>query len=266
MSLEDKVKNYLNDINPWRTINIEQIVDYISREDEKCEYTHVEEIIEKLIESGEVIRELNGYIHLNKNPSIEEQDDIYNHLISSLKYIGYLSVDTLFIVPLHELITRTNKKHPKLRINKIDVVPCGNGMLHYRLFIPFGAWNSPKFCKEIIRVDYTILKLKSKIQYLLDNKEEFLLDLVKRNKDVFEYIHEPELLGNAVELFQVVEKPFNFDEKIEETSLIACSICQSNKIKVVFRCGHTTCFSCSGRLVKCPTCRTNIKKRIRVFL
>lgn len=283
MSLKTKVKNYLNEINPWRTINTEQIVDSIHAdkqildvvglfdgEDAIVQYItlHVNQIIESLIQAGEVRREINGYIRLNKDPNIDEQNKIYTTLLSNLKYAGCLAkslfVDSLFVVPLNELKTRANEMFPFLKIYKVDTSMRHN-MIHYMFHLPAAGWTSARFCRQIVSIDPRILKVRPKVHFSIANGEEFLLNLVKKDKNIFEYIHEPELLGNAVELFQAAEKPFNFDEKTEENSLV-CSICQLNKIKVVFRCGHTTCFSCSGRLPSCPTCRKGIKTRQRVFL
>jgi len=45
-----------------------------------------------------------------------------------------------------------------------------------------------------------------------------------------------------------------------------CCICEEEKKKIVFQCGHETCEDCSSRLVECPICRTRIDIRIRRYI
>ena len=58
-------------------------------------------------------------------------------------------------------------------------------------------------------------------------------------------------------------------EKIEERKEgedITCSICFVNEKKIVFNCGHSTCYDCSENIIKCGECKVNITNRIPLFI
>ena len=68
------------------------------------------------------------------------------------------------------------------------------------------------------------------------------------------------------EINQQVAIP-SFSDSPEEVSLSTCSICMTNRSRVVFvPCGHVcSCLNCSQRLTTCPLCRSNISVRQVIY-
>jgi E3 ubiquitin-protein ligase RGLG len=47
----------------------------------------------------------------------------------------------------------------------------------------------------------------------------------------------------------------------------ACGICLVNKKVIAFApCGHVWCNACASKLSNCPTCRSNITSRLRIYI
>lgn len=63
-------------------------------------------------------------------------------------------------------------------------------------------------------------------------------------------------------------KQLNCSLKNELNEINNCKICFSNKMDVLCQpCGHLCiCSNCSKRCLKCPICRKNIKKYVKVFM
>ena len=63
-----------------------------------------------------------------------------------------------------------------------------------------------------------------------------------------------------------VRTPQNVDEKPQEGEE-PCVVCNDNaRIMVFVPCGHRhTCYTCTQRLDKCPTCRADVQSSLRVF-
>jgi len=64
-------------------------------------------------------------------------------------------------------------------------------------------------------------------------------------------------------------KPEGTDVPAAANSHFACSVCFSNRKKIVYGCGHfETCFKCNTKIVdddsKCPMCRTPISVAIPI--
>ena len=65
-------------------------------------------------------------------------------------------------------------------------------------------------------------------------------------------------------------KPDGEDVKVNPNSQFACSVCYSNKKKIVYGCGHNeVCISCNKKIIdddqKCPMCRKFIEVAIVLY-
>jgi hypothetical protein len=70
----------------------------------------------------------------------------------------------------------------------------------------------------------------------------------------------------SVSLLRVVRAPIVADTPAPSPEE-ACSICLENKRIIAFApCGHATwCNACASKLSNCPTCRSNITSRLRIY-
>lgn len=57
------------------------------------------------------------------------------------------------------------------------------------------------------------------------------------------------------------------DYKREDLDILICQICLDKKCEILFLpCAHlASCLQCSNAFNKCPVCRKDIKKKIKVF-
>ena len=53
-----------------------------------------------------------------------------------------------------------------------------------------------------------------------------------------------------------------------ESSMVnaECSICFDNKLDCTLNCGHVFCTTCAQELRRCPTCRTSVTVRNKIYL
>lgn len=47
---------------------------------------------------------------------------------------------------------------------------------------------------------------------------------------------------------------------------LVCPVCLDKEKNVAFSCGHQTCFACSESLTVCPTCRSTITTKLRLYI
>ncbi|XP_054152841.1 baculoviral IAP repeat-containing protein 3-like [Oppia nitens] len=68
----------------------------------------------------------------------------------------------------------------------------------------------------------------------------------------------------------VVQTPpsVEIQQSHQQNNKMLCKICYENVMEVVFLpCAHQiSCIRCSQRLLKCPYCRANVTKRLKVFI
>jgi E3 ubiquitin-protein ligase RGLG len=50
-----------------------------------------------------------------------------------------------------------------------------------------------------------------------------------------------------------------------DTEVLECPVCLTDKKDMAFNCGHQTCRQCSESLTNCPICRQPITTRIRLY-
>ena len=56
-------------------------------------------------------------------------------------------------------------------------------------------------------------------------------------------------------------------DKIKKHEVKKCKICCENEIDAaISNCGHVLCFTCVGKVSKCPFCRVLIDEKIKLYM
>lgn len=291
MLLEEKIMKIANDTHPWNIrLSRQMLFSKISNDKDDLDpygwfdlrdiiktkaLDSIQKALEKLVAEGKLKKSLvRGHFLPCREATDAEKNKCYRIFDSAFKYISGINTTTFILVviceipDMDELKKYFNEKHPWCKVEKIEKTLGYDDHLNYTFTFPESNWEEFEFVNNIFGVEYFTLKgISPNIQEKIPNKEELLLKLIKRDKDQFMYIQSPEKLGNAKEVFKAAGKAF--DDRVDEkadSEPYTCKICIENKIKLVFGCGHSTCFSCSDKLEKCPTCREVINHRIKLFL
>ena len=127
-------------------------------------------------------------------------------------------------------------------------------------------------CGAVDRSDdeMVVEKLLAKMDHLLAAQEEAKAAAKETQVMVNAVIKEAEMvLGDAAHSATLVPpSPHLNGARLGERSVVEkeCSICCDNKLDCTLNCGHVFCMKCAQELRNCPTCRTSVTFRNKIYL
>ena len=112
--------------------------------------------------------------------------------------------------------------------------------------------NEELVLNNLLQTKYSLIKVKDYIDRKISKYDNIIPK--RNNYDLINELKECKQLNSSL--------------KNELNEMNNCKICFSNKMDVLCRpCGHLCiCSSCSKRCLKCPICRKDVRKYVKVFM
>jgi ankyrin repeat protein len=155
--------------------------------------------------------------------------------------------------PLHHAIVHNNKDIVTILLNhnaNIMTIDENNDTpLHYA-----SQTGNKDIIVELLEHNACI-KTKNKF-----NKTPYDLAIFKNhNYEIVELLK----INKFIEDNVIIENDISYTNSLVKR--ITCSVCFTNERKVVFSCGHSTCYDCSESITECCECKVLINKKFTMY-